>query len=70
MFDALIGGFLSGIGLLIAAGLLILLIAFLFGTTIGNVILVLIGIGGLFALFIWFGKRAEKKKLPPVHSTG
>lgn len=68
MLDALIGGLLSCIGLLIAAGLLFLLIAFLFGTTTGNVILVLIGIGGLFALLVWFGKRAEKKKLPPVHS--
>jgi hypothetical protein len=67
MFDALIGGLLSGIGLLISAGLALLVLCFLFGTTIGNVILIISGVVGLLALFIWFGKRAEKKKLPIAH---
>lgn len=61
MFDSILGGLCDAIGILVAVGLLILLAAFLFGTTLGRVLLVLMGLAGLFALFCWYGKRVEKR---------
>jgi uncharacterized membrane protein YuzA (DUF378 family) len=61
MLASLIDGIFGAIGILVAVGLLILLAAFLFGTTVGRVLLVLMGLAGLFALFCWIGKRVEKR---------
>ncbi len=61
MFDSILGGLCDAIGILVAVGLLILLAAFLFGTTLGRVLLVLMGLAGLFALLYWYGRRVEKR---------
>lgn len=61
MFNSILSAVYNAIGILVAVVLLFILLVFLFGTTAGRVLLVLMGLAGLFAFFYWIGRRVEKR---------